>query len=157
MSLALTERLFHRAVFRQGNGACRVVGGWMLATSGAVLGIIIVGGLTRLTESGLSMTDWKLIHFFPPKNEADWNDYFDLYKKTPEYRMNNSGMSVEEYKKIYWWEHAHRVYGRLLGLAVIIPSAFFIIRPGWATKKVKRVMAICSGLVVFQVLNISVS
>ena len=136
---------------RQGVGAKQVVGYWMLATSGAVLGIIAVGGLTRLTESGLSMIDWKLIHFRPPRNDVEWQEYFEKYKKSPEYRMNNFGMSVEEYKRIYMWEHAHRVYGRFLGLAVIIPSVFFMIKPGWATRKIKGILAGCSLLVVFQV------
>lgn len=134
----------------QGNGARKLVGYWMLGTSVSVLGIIAVGGLTRLTESGLSMVDWRLVHFKAPSTEQEWQEYFEKYKQSPEYRMNNQGMHVEEYKRIYWWEHGHRVYGRLLGLAVILPTVFFSLRPGWASSRIKAIMWGSSGLVLFQ-------
>lgn len=71
----------------EGNGGKRIVGYWLAGTSAAVFGIIVFGGLTRLTESGLSMVDWKLIHFSAPKSEQEWQDYFDKYKEFPEYKM----------------------------------------------------------------------
>jgi len=71
----------------EGNGGKKVVGYWLAGTSAAVFGIIVFGGLTRLTESGLSMVDWKLIHFSAPKNEDEWKAYFDKYKEFPEYQL----------------------------------------------------------------------
>ena len=71
----------------EGNGGKKIVGYWLAGTSAAVFGIIVFGGLTRLTESGLSMVDWKLIHFSAPKNEEEWQAYFDKYKEFPEYQM----------------------------------------------------------------------
>ena len=130
---------------QQGNGARKLVGYWMLGTSAAVVGIVAVGGLTRLTESGLSMVDWRLVHFKAPSTEQEWQDYFEKYQRTPEYRMNNQGMLVDDFKRIYWWEHAHRVYGRLLGLAVIVPTAFFCAKPGWASRPIKAVMVATLG------------
>lgn len=71
----------------EGNGGKKIVGYWLAGTSAAVFGIIVFGGLTRLTESGLSMVDWKLIHFSAPKNDKEWQEYFDKYKEFPEYKM----------------------------------------------------------------------
>lgn len=71
----------------EGNGGKKIVGYWLAGTSAAVFGIIVFGGLTRLTESGLSMVDWKLIHFSAPKNEEEWQAYFDKYKEFPEYKL----------------------------------------------------------------------
>ena len=81
-SSALTSRLL-----AEGNGGKKIVGYWLAGTSAAVFGIIVFGGLTRLTESGLSMVDWKLIHFTAPSNEAEWEAYFEKYKQFPEYKM----------------------------------------------------------------------
>lgn len=81
-SLALSSRLLV-----EGNGGKRIVGYWLAGTSAAVFGIIVFGGLTRLTESGLSMVDWKLIHFTAPNSEAEWETYFEKYKEFPEYKM----------------------------------------------------------------------
>lgn len=76
-----------RKLLTEGNGGKRIVGYWLAGTSAAVFGIIVFGGLTRLTESGLSMVDWKLIHFSAPKNEDEWKAYFEKYKEFPEYQM----------------------------------------------------------------------
>lgn len=74
-------------LLEEGNGGKKIVGYWLAGTSAAVFGIIVFGGLTRLTESGLSMVDWKLIHFSAPKNEDEWKAYFEKYKEFPEYQM----------------------------------------------------------------------
>lgn len=79
---ALTTRLL-----QEGNGGKRIVGYWLAGTSAAVFGIIVFGGLTRLTESGLSMVDWKLVHFSAPRNEEEWQEYFEKYQQFPEYKM----------------------------------------------------------------------
>lgn len=135
----------------EGQGAKRLVGYWMLGGAGAVFGIVVLGGLTRLTESGLSMVDWRLVHFRPPSSEADWAAYFERYKQYPEWQERRD-MTLAEFKKIYWMEHAHRVYGRFLGLGIIVPSVYFLLRKNFVGKPwIRRVLIGSSCLVVFQV------
>ena len=93
--------------------------------------MIIVGGLTRLTDSGLSITEWELFSgVLPPLNESQWNIYFNLYKKIPEYKLQNYLMTLNEFKVIFWWEFIHRFLGRLIGLLFIIPLVFISIKQG---------------------------
>jgi len=88
--------------------------------------MIVVGGLTRLTDSGLSITQWQLFSgFFPPLNNSQWIIYFDLYKEIPEFKLQNFDMTMQEFKVIFWWEWAHRFMGRLIGLAFLIPLIYF--------------------------------
>ncbi len=140
--------LWHH-MMSDGNGAKNFVGYWALGTSGLVFGLVVLGGLTRLTESGLSMVDWKLIHFKAPSTESQWQAYFEKYQQFPEYQLNNRGMTLEEFKRIYWMEHAHRVYGRCLGLTIILPSVIFAIK-GLANKRTSKVLFGLCGLVGFQ-------
>jgi len=94
--------------------------------------MIVVGGLTRLTDSGLSITQWQLIlGVLPPLNIDDWNKYFDLYKKIPEYKLQNYSMTLEEFKLIFWWEFIHRFLGRFIGIIFLIPLIFFTIKVGF--------------------------
>ena len=91
--------------------------------------MIIVGGLTRLTDSGLSITEWQLFSgFLPPLSDSDWNNYFNLYKKIPEYTQQNFSMTLQEFKVIFWWEWIHRFLGRLIGILFLIPLIFFTIK-----------------------------
>ena len=84
--------------------------------------MIIVGGLTRLTESGLSMVDWRLfMGTIPPLSHGDWLKVFEDYKQYPEYQIKNINMTLSEFKYIFWWEYGHRVLGRLIGIIFIIP------------------------------------
>ena len=88
--------------------------------------IIVVGGLTRLTDSGLSITQWQLFSgIFPPSSENEWIYYFNLYKEIPEFKLQNYSMSMKEFKVIFWWEWIHRFLGRLIGLSILIPLIFF--------------------------------
>jgi len=88
--------------------------------------MIVVGGLTRLTDSGLSITEWQLFSgFLPPLSDSDWNNYFNLYKKIPEYTEQNYSMTIQEFKVIFWWEWIHRFLGRLIGILFLIPLIFF--------------------------------
>ena len=88
--------------------------------------MIIVGGLTRLTDSGLSITQWELFSgFFPPLNQTQWLNYFNLYKEIPEFKLQNFSMTLQEFKIIFWWEWAHRFLGRLIGISSLIPLIFF--------------------------------
>ena len=98
--------------------------------------MIVVGGLTRLTDSGLSITQWQLFSgFLPPFNEVQWQNYFDLYKKIPEFELQNYLMTLQEFKVIFWWEWAHRFLGRLIGLSFLIPLFFFSVKAGFKNLK----------------------
>ncbi len=102
------------------------VGAWLLAVALVILGMITVGGLTRLTGSGLSITEWKpIMGALPPLNEAQWADAFARYQQIPQYRLENHGMSLEAFKGIFWWEWAHRLLGRLLGVVFFVPFVWF--------------------------------
>jgi cytochrome c oxidase assembly protein subunit 15 len=102
---------------------------WLYLLLFLLIVIVVVGGLTRLTNSGLSITEWEVISgIFPPFNNKDWHEAFDLYKKIPQYYLVNKNISLDEFKIIYYWEYFHRLLGRLLGLIFLIPFIFFIIK-----------------------------
>ena len=109
---------------------------WLAAMFLIVSIMIIVGGLTRLTDSGLSITEWELFSgFLPPLNETQWNIYFNLYKEIPEYKLQNYLMSLDEFKLIFWWEFIHRFLGRLIGIFFILPLIYFSIKLGFNKSK----------------------
>ncbi len=102
---------------------------WLLTITFMVLTIIVIGGLTRLTDSGLSMTDWRpLTGIIPPISDKNWEQVFDMYKLTPEYIIVNKNMTLNEFKYIFWWEWFHRIFARLIGVVFIIPLIYFIIK-----------------------------
>ena len=102
---------------------------WLITMFWFVSIMIVVGGLTRLTDSGLSITEWQLFSgFFPPLNQNDWVLYFNLYKEIPEFKLQNFNMSMQEFKIIFWWEWAHRFLGRLIGIGFLIPLIYFSIK-----------------------------
>ena len=99
---------------------------WLITMFIIISIMIVVGGLTRLTDSGLSITEWQLFSgFFPPLNQNDWILYFNLYKEIPEFKLQNFNMTLEEFKVIFWWEWAHRFLGRVIGLCFLIPLIYF--------------------------------
>ena len=99
---------------------------WLLLITFLVALMIIVGGLTRLTDSGLSITRWNLISgILPPLSIDDWEKSFSLYRQIPEYKLANSSMTLEQFKTIYWWEYIHRLLGRFVGLFYLIPLFYF--------------------------------
>ena len=94
--------------------------------------MIVVGGLTRLTDSGLSITKWQLFSgFLPPLNHSDWVNYFNLYKEIPEFKIQNYEMNLNEFKVIFWWEWAHRFLGRVIGILFILPLIYFSFKEGF--------------------------
>jgi cytochrome c oxidase assembly protein subunit 15 len=100
---------------------------WLFVVAGLIAAMVILGGLTRLTGSGLSITEWKPIHgALPPLSDADWQQEFDAYKAIPQYRLVNKGMTLDEFKTIFWWEWTHRNLGRLIGLAFLAPFLIFL-------------------------------
>ena len=99
---------------------------WLISMFWIISFMIVVGGLTRLTDSGLSITEWELFSgFFPPLNQNDWLMYFNLYKEIPEFKLQNYNMTLNEFKVIFWWEWAHRFLGRLIGIGYLIPLIYF--------------------------------
>tara|TARA_Y100000591_G_scaffold180475_1_gene155879 strand:+ start:903 stop:1925 length:1023 start_codon:yes stop_codon:yes gene_type:complete len=102
---------------------------WLIFMFFLIVLMITVGGLTRLTDSGLSITKWELFYgTFPPLNEKQWIYYFEQYKLIPEYQLQNFSMTLDEFKFIFWWEWAHRFLGRLIGIAFLIPLIYFTIK-----------------------------
>ena len=107
----------------------RRMAAWLLLCCALLFVLIVVGGATRLTRSGLSIVEWQpIIGTLPPLHEAQWLELFDKYKQTPEYRQINFGMSLDAFKGIFWWEYAHRLLGRLLGIAFLVPMLWFLLR-----------------------------
>ncbi len=107
---------------------------WLVFVAAMVFAMVIVGGATRLTDSGLSITEWKpLLGAIPPLNETDWLEALEKYRQIPEYQLINKGMSLDEFKFIYWWEWGHRFLGRAIGLAFFVPFVFF-----WLTGRLHK-------------------
>jgi cytochrome c oxidase assembly protein subunit 15 len=107
----------------------RAVAVWLLAVAAMIVGIVVVGGITRLTESGLSITEWKPVTgMVPPLSDAAWQAEFAKYRQTPEYREINRGMTMEGFKAIFFWEWLHRALARTIGLAFALPLAWFWVR-----------------------------
>lgn len=110
---------------------------WLYGLAAFVLLILVVGGITRLTESGLSITSWKPVSgIVPPLSDADWQAEFEAYKQIPQYSILNSWMSLDDFKVIFFWEWLHRLLGRLLGFLFIVPFAVFLIQ-----KRLPRTLA----------------
>lgn len=115
----------------------RIVRLWLFAVAALVFMIVIVGGATRLTDSGLSITEWRPVTgMLPPLNQTQWLEEFEKYRQIPQYQAINRGMSLDAFKVIYYWEWGHRVLGRLIGVAMLLPWLFFVatgvLRGRWA-------------------------
>ena len=107
----------------------RAVAAWLLACCVLVFAMVVVGGVTRLTHSGLSIVEWQpIVGTLPPLDEAQWQETFAKYQQTPEYQLVNKGMSLDEFKGIFWWEYFHRLLGRLIGVAFLLPFLVFLAR-----------------------------
>jgi heme a synthase len=117
----------------------RAIAGWLFAVAALIVLMVIVGGITRLTESGLSMVRWEPVSgAIPPLDAGDWEREFDHYRATPQYRQNANAMTLEDFKTIFFWEYVHRLLGRLIGLAFALPLLWFwsrrAIPPGYGWK-----------------------
>jgi cytochrome c oxidase assembly protein subunit 15 len=112
---------------------------WLLTGCTLIFIMVIVGGITRLTHSGLSISNYKLISgTIPPTNAMQWNEAFDLYKQYPEYQKLNYNMTIDEFKDIYFWEWIHRVIGRFIGLVFVIPFVYFLVRKQLTKSTIKK-------------------
>lgn len=104
----------------------RVVGWWLIACCALIFAMVVIGGVTRLTESGLSIVHWEPIGgAIPPLDQADWQRLFADYQHSPQYHQLNQGMSLDEFRTIFWWEYVHRLWGRLIGLVFLVPLVWF--------------------------------
>jgi cytochrome c oxidase assembly protein subunit 15 len=109
--------------------ANRHVAAWLLICCALVFAIVVVGGVTRLTHAGLSITEWQpIVGTLPPMSDADWDSAFSKYQITPEYRQINKGMALPEFQRIFWWEYFHRLLGRLVGFVFLVPFLWFLAR-----------------------------
>jgi len=124
----------------------RAVKLWMTGCTGMVFGIITIGGVTRLTESGLSMVDWKLSGSLPPMGREAWEEEFAKYKQFPEFRRMHPHMTVEEFKGIFFWEYLHRMWGRSIGVAFALPFAYFTARRQLSPSVRNRCLALLGGI-----------
>ncbi|KAF5730434.1 cytochrome c oxidase assembly protein COX15 [Tripterygium wilfordii] len=115
-----------------GSRAQKMVGIWLFGSAAWVFSMVVLGGITRLTRSGLSMTDWKFTGNLPPLSDEEWLHEFEKYKQSPEYIRINKGMNIEDFKFIYWMEYAHRMWGRALGVMFALPFSYFL-RKGFIT------------------------
>jgi heme a synthase len=128
-----SEPAVSAAVVRQ-NRNRRAVRIWLGLVLLALFCLVLVGGATRLTQSGLSITQWQPIHgVIPPLNAAEWQDEFDRYKQIPQFQLLNSDLTVEDFKGIFWWEWAHRLIARAMGVIFAVPLIFF-----WVTGRIEK-------------------
>lgn len=103
------------------------IAAWLLICCVLVFAMVVVGGVTRLTDSGLSIVEWQpIVGTVPPVTQSDWDELFEKYHQTPQYRKVNAGMSLDEFKTIFWWEYFHRLLGRVIGLAFFFPFLYFL-------------------------------
>jgi len=111
------------------SSSSRAVAAWLLACCALVFAMVVVGGITRLTHSGLSIVEWQpLVGTVPPLNDAQWQETFRKYQATPEFRLVNRDMTLAGFKSIFWWEYFHRLLGRLVGIVFFVPLAVFVAR-----------------------------
>ncbi|MDE1987941.1 MAG: COX15/CtaA family protein [Alphaproteobacteria bacterium] len=111
---------------RKAKPSHRAVGIWLLAVAAIIIGMLAVGGLTRLTGSGLSITQWQpIMGAIPPMSHTAWQDAFEKYQQIPQYRLENEGMTLAGFKAIFWWEWSHRLLGRLIGVLFLVPFLWF--------------------------------
>ena len=120
----------------------KLIGYWLFAMCGMVFVMVIIGGVTRLTGSGLSIVDWRPVTgWLPPMSDAAWLALFEAYKQTPEFLKINTQMDVEGFKGIFWLEYIHRLWGRLLGIAFAVPFLYFLVKR-WVDRRLARRLAL---------------
>lgn len=130
------------ATARPAGAGLKAVRIWLYCVAALIVAMVVVGGATRLTESGLSITEWKPVTgALPPLSDADWQAEFDKYKTIPQYEILNKGMGLESFKQIFWWEWAHRLLGRVIGFAFLLPFLWFLARG-----QIRGMLAVKTGI-----------
>jgi cytochrome c oxidase assembly protein subunit 15 len=141
--LSLQVILEMSAIPAKQTSSLRAVRAWLVVVAAMIALMVLVGGATRLTESGLSITEWKPVTgALPPLSETHWEQAFEAYKQIPQYRSLNAGMTLSEFKTIFWWEWSHRLLGRLIGMIYLLPFLFFLWRGGLSTELKRRLWLI---------------
>jgi heme a synthase len=121
----------------------RAVRAWLFSVAALIAIIVLVGGATRLTESGLSIVEWKPVTgALPPLDQAQWEQAFEAYRQIPQYRQLNAGMTLSEFKTIFWWEWSHRLLGRVIGVVYLLPFLYFLWRGGMGSELKRRLWLI---------------
>ena len=119
----------------------RAVARWLFVCAGMVFAMAVIGAITRLSESGLSIMEWAPVAgILPPLSAAEWQRLFELYQQIPEYREVNLGMTLAEFKTIFWWEYVHRLWGRLIGVVFALPFIWFLVTGRVARPAIERVV-----------------
>ena len=119
------------------------VGIWLLIGVAMILFQIVLGGITRLTGSGLSITEWQpILGVLPPMNLEDWNKAFDAYKKFPQYELVNQSMTLSQFKTIFFWEYLHRLWARSLGIVFLIPFIYFLVKRYISLKEIPKFLLV---------------
>ena len=121
----------------------RAVRAWLFSVAALIAIMVLVGGATRLTESGLSIVEWKPVTgALPPLDQAQWEQAFEAYRQIPQYRQLNAGMTLSEFKTIFWWEWSHRLLGRVIGVVYLLPFLYFLWRGGMGSELKRRLWLI---------------
>ena len=116
---------------------------WLFVGCFLIYAMVVLGGITRLTHSGLSMVEWNMIvGSMPPMSEADWQIPFEKYKQSPEYRLVNNQFTLDEFKSIYWWEYIHRMLGRTIGVIFLVPFLYFFIKKKFDKPLLKKMIVL---------------
>jgi heme a synthase len=131
------------AILARQTSDSRAIRVWLLVVAGLIAAMVLVGGATRLTESGLSIVEWKPVAgMVPPLTPAQWEKAFEAYQAIPQYRQLNAGMSLSEFKTIFWWEWSHRLLGRVIGAVYLLPFLYFLWRGGMNGELKRRLWGI---------------
>jgi cytochrome c oxidase assembly protein subunit 15 len=139
MTQAFTSQTLTETSAKSRDGHDRAVAVWLLISAAMIFVMVLLGGITRLSGSGLSIMEWKpLMGALPPMSTAEWERVFALYREISQYKNVNHGMSLSEFQGIFWWEYSHRLWGRLIGIVFFLPFLFFLVkgylRRAWAPK-----------------------
>src|SRR6201990_3586324 len=123
--------------------SARAIRAWLFAVAALIAVMVLVGGATRLTESGLSIVEWKPVTgALPPLSASEWEQAFEAYKLIPQYKQLNAGMSLSDFKTIFWWEWSHRLLGRVIGAVYLLPFLYFLWRGGMSAELRRRLWLI---------------
>ncbi len=127
----------------------KLVSFWILSILFLIISIVAVGGVTRLTDSGLSMVHWRPIYgILPPITTDQWNDVFNTYKQFPQYQQTHHYLQLNDFKKIFFWEYLHRILGRIIGLVILCPYLFYLVRKKLTPLEKRYGLAMIVGVVV---------
>lgn len=146
LTIATTKLTQVKSIHGEAN---KQVGYWLAGICGLTATTVSLGGITRLTKSGLSMVDWHPFNEFPPRNKAQWEEEFQRYQHFPEFKLRNSEISLDDFKWIWYMEYIHRTFGRLIGVSFFVPAGYFAYK-GYFKGRVKHVIGLLGGLILFQ-------